>query len=732
MGVVVRVIVGSLVAGTFALGSVGSHPARAAARLQWSRPALVDHRAPFSATFSFDAVSCPAVTLCVAVESGGRVATSGDPSASASAWRVVRVDSAYGGPSGVAELSGVSCPSSSFCVAVDTAGDVLTSDKPAGGASYWQLRRVDAAHALTGVACPSRSLCVAVDNAGDVVSSVRPETASKWRVERVDQAPSAYMGPWLIGVSCASARFCVALDRDGSVVTSSNPAAVRPGWRFVRLDDSASFAIGGFAATGGISCPSASLCVVASGGDLVTSTDPAGGSGTWSVARIEPLPTWFGGVSCPSVSMCVAVDTAGNVFASAQPAGGGTTWIASSVDRAAADYRGLADVSCPSTRLCVAVDQTGNVLSATDPVGGVSAWRLRDLRQGYNAIAGLSCPTTSLCVGYDKAGNIITSTHPAARPSAWRIFHAGASVSSLSCVSASFCFGLDAGGVLTSRDPAGGAQAWTTTPIANVNAISCASATLCAAVAGGGDVMTSTDPTGGLDHWTTTHADTAVGYECGKYGPGQDCDPGLDSISCPSNTFCAASDEAGNVLTSRNPTGGPSAWTTSAIDGPDSSGQITCPSASLCIKLDAGSISVIVSRNPTRGPTAWHTYDIDRSQGLLAWLVDVSCRSASLCVAADSTGYLISSKNPAGSPSAWRATYIGPGNSLSVECSPRGLCIAFDTRGNAFTSADPTEHAPAWTRFHVDSDPLTAASCPSVTLCMTTDGYGNISVGRKP
>jgi hypothetical protein len=123
--------------------------ARSASRVSWSLPVLVDHRAPFGAAFAFSGVSCPSVALCVAVENGGRVVTSRDPSAAARVWRAAQVDRAQGA-SGAAGLSAVSCPSVSMCVAVDSVGDVPWSAQPTGGPTAWRTRRVDPGVALTG------------------------------------------------------------------------------------------------------------------------------------------------------------------------------------------------------------------------------------------------------------------------------------------------------------------------------------------------------------------------------------------------------------------------------------------------------------------------------------------------------------------------------------------------------------------------------------------------------
>ena len=68
----------------------------------------------------------------------------------------------------------ISCASTSLCVAVDGAGDVLSSSNPAGGSGAWTMINVDGTTPFRGVSCPSLSLCVAVDAAGNVVTSTDP------------------------------------------------------------------------------------------------------------------------------------------------------------------------------------------------------------------------------------------------------------------------------------------------------------------------------------------------------------------------------------------------------------------------------------------------------------------------------------------------------------------------------------------------------------------------------
>ena len=257
---------------------------------------------------------------------------------------------------------------------------------------------------LEGVSCPSVSMCVAVGYgaAGTHVLSSRSPTSGfrGW-----DAAPVAPYGSEGRGVSCPSVKLCVAVDADGDVISSSTPDGGKEAWTVTHVESA------GFT---GVSCPSVRLCVavatvtgghygvVALGGDIVTSTDPTGGSGAWKIARVESNPnglTGFGGVSCPSVSLCVVVDDSGRVLTATDPSDGTGAWQFAGVDSS----RSLSGVSCPSVSLCVATDDAGNVVTSTDPLGGAGAWQAANV-DGQDRLTGVSCASVSLCVAVGPPG----------------------------------------------------------------------------------------------------------------------------------------------------------------------------------------------------------------------------------------------------------------------------------------------------------------------------------------
>src|SRR5215213_5304874 len=82
-------------------------------------------------------ISCPSTSLCVAVGGGNTIASSANPAGGAGEWSVVN-------PGGVAPpnqsaIKGVSCPSPELCVAVSFEGLVLTSTDPTGGVETWSV-----------------------------------------------------------------------------------------------------------------------------------------------------------------------------------------------------------------------------------------------------------------------------------------------------------------------------------------------------------------------------------------------------------------------------------------------------------------------------------------------------------------------------------------------------------------------------------------------------------------
>ena len=133
----------------------------------------------------------------------------------------------------------VSCPSTSFCVAVDNDGNAVTYN----GSSWGAPTGIDSDVSLTSVSCPSTSFCLALARDGNVVTY----NGSSWSAS----ASTSYVGEGgLSSVSCASASFCVAVGASGLAETYNGSSWSAP--------TSLASEEGGL---NSVSCPSASFCV---------------------------------------------------------------------------------------------------------------------------------------------------------------------------------------------------------------------------------------------------------------------------------------------------------------------------------------------------------------------------------------------------------------------------------------------------------------------------------------
>ena len=199
------------------------------------------------------------------------------------------------------------------------------------------------------------------------------------------------------------------------------------------------------------------------------------------------------------------------------------------------------------------------------------------------------------------------------------------------------------GKIVFSTDPAGDKTAWTLTELAqpfDLRGISCASASLCAAVGNEGSVLVSTDPTGGPSAWRS------IGAPAGESG--------MNGISCPAPSFCVTGSANGIVL-STNPAGGPSAWRRATAGTGLPIKGLSCPSALACAAVD-NNADVIASTDPTGGEGAWWFKNVLPFMGDdpevvdgKAWgngLFGLSCPVPSLCVAAGQDSQVVTSTDP--------------------------------------------------------------------------------------
>jgi hypothetical protein len=269
-----------------------------------------------------------------------------------------------------------------------------------------------------------------------------------------------------------------------------------------------------------ISCASATFCVAVDGdGDGVGNALTYNGH-HWSTVSIDPHGGGINSVSCISSHFCAAVDAKGDALTYK-----GGKWSAPmKIDPAATG--GTNEVSCASASFCVAFETNGDALTYNG-----RKWtapnNINPNSLGDNAV---SCPSARTCIAFGSdEGELIYSNDQWGGASYGGSGASTAIEVSISCPSVSFCMAVDADGKAAAYQD--GRWSPVTTMGGSVGVyVSCGAAGECVAVDG---------------------KDQAVTYENGGWSAPSNIDPngdGINSISCPTATFCAAVDSNGDVL----------------------------------------------------------------------------------------------------------------------------------------------------------------------------------------
>lgn len=307
-----------------------------AAPLAWSAPAHVD------ASYGLVAVSCPTTTFCAAGDTAGNLLTS-DPAAAT--WPVTGTDS-----SGVSSLS---CGTPTFCAAGDGGGRAVSFD-----GTTWGPRTAPPGQAFgfNSVSCTSATFCFAGTG---VTTTPRTLDAGATWVSGNTQGVN-YPGS-INAVSCvpgsdATTGFCVVVDNQGSAFPSSDGGV---NFSPPNRNDGV---ISGASGLNSVSCASATACVtVDSGGKAFYYRGGTAGGADWTAVSADPGHA-LTSVSCvpgspSSQTFCVAVDDRGSAI---ETADGGATWSTPASITSTAGTPRLNAVSCPTATFCVAVDTGGH------------------------------------------------------------------------------------------------------------------------------------------------------------------------------------------------------------------------------------------------------------------------------------------------------------------------------------------------------------------------------------
>lgn len=275
--------------------------------MKWSGPTAIDS----NLDLDLESVSCPSSSFCMAIDGGGHAVQF-----NGSGWsQPSSVDD--GGP---VEPDSVSCPTSAFCATVYGDGVALTYN----GSSWSQPHQIDTSGYSPGaVSCATSDFCLApTGRKGKVMCPTSPKCMTAAAGARQRRSPTSRPGApcssataWcgVHSVSCVSTTFCVGLAGGGPSDAGQGYALTYDGssWSQPSPMDSG----GGGRLT--LSCASSNFCVAADWDGNVATYDGS----MWShPVHIDNGEWGLDSVSCPSSSFCAAADPDGTVYTSTNPA----------------------------------------------------------------------------------------------------------------------------------------------------------------------------------------------------------------------------------------------------------------------------------------------------------------------------------------------------------------------------------------------------------------------------
>jgi hypothetical protein len=301
---------------------------------------------------------------------------------------------------------------------------------------------------------------------------------------------------------------------------------------------------------------------------------------------------------------------------------------------------------------------------------------------GSPEVWALSCASTTLCVstgitsGNPAENDVYSSTKPSGGTSAWQ-----------------------AATLQPSSDPElapGGEQE----ALDNASCEQAGSGVDCAVSSGWDDLFQTSSPTDGTSAWGESMP-TLISFVslscwsayCGELDVQGDAvvtigaqaisdqnvfnvPDGLSSqpggISCNASAFCAAVDESDQIAWTSDATDSPPTWTTAALPSGNDLYQVACPSTALCLAVETnagGKPELGVSTNPAGGVATWKAFALP--------VGNVSCESASFCVAGGRDSIYTSTDPADASAAAWKKSKA-PLSPDVVSCPTTTECVAAD------------------------------------------------------
>lgn len=417
---------------------------------------------------------------------------------------------------------------------------------------------------------------------------------------------------------------------------------------------------------------------------------PAGSSPTRTVPltigtpeAVAPVTGGLLDVDCPTASWCVALERDGAVRT-----WNGTAWSARTQllpRRADGDPdAGLDTVSCADATFCV-------VTRTDDPsvlVWRAGSWRTVGVGRTVSAV---SCPTTTHCRLLARPGTVVTFDGD--RVLGTTTLPTGVDWSALSCSSATWCaaVGITPNVPYTSYAAVLKGSTWARTRISTgpeVSDVSCPAAGSCVAVGAAGTFWLF-----GSNGWSGPRTSAALG----------DADAIAPVLDCPSARWCLSSDWDGTSArfdgsTWRTVTGGLDGFRGRPL-------RMSCASSTACVRVyPEGTVRWF------RGSTWSATTEVAPVSGPL---LQLSCSSARACSGLDADGAVRSWNGSVWStPSRFGAQVI--------DCPSDGWCLAAGTSASGVSSYR-VRSGSAWSGATRLPFQLGELSCPVTGWCMAVD-----------
>lgn len=301
------------------------------------------------------------------------------------------------------QVASVSCPSVTFCVAVDGDGYSETFN----GTGWGPPTKVDVRLGLRSVSCASSGFCLAGGNYDLNIPDAPFLTydGSRWSAVQNHPSvgtPSGDITGMLTSITCVAAPTCAALV-DGSTVATFNGRTWSRPFRAIPLS------AGGVNA---VACATRNLCVAVGG---MYKREGSSLAYQYGFATVYDGTRWSapqridaaaGGppvaISCAPTSFCVVVDLQGDALTYDQ----GTWSQPEKVDHPSSAF----SVSCPTSAFCGLTDGKNGLVYDAGSWSNPTVVYSKGSLGGDDAINQISCAAVDHCVAIDSAGSVIVLT----------------------------------------------------------------------------------------------------------------------------------------------------------------------------------------------------------------------------------------------------------------------------------------------------------------------------------